>query len=68
MVKLKFKDMGRVMKLKDLFGPYAAYVKKNEPLACSKRSLPLHPVEGSAPACLRPEAAGPIAQGAQSAA
>ena len=40
MVKLKFKDMGRVMKLKDLFGPFAAYVKKNEPLACSKRSLP----------------------------
>ena len=33
-IKLKFKDMGRVMKFKDLFGPYAAYVKKNEPLAC----------------------------------
>ena len=31
LVKLKFKDMGRVMKLKDLFGPFAAYVKKNEP-------------------------------------
>ena len=30
MVRLKFKDMGRVMKLTDLFGPYAAYVKKNE--------------------------------------
>ena len=60
MIKLKFKDMGRVMKLKDLFGPFAAYVKKNEPLACSKRCPP--------PACLRPEAAGPIAQGAQSAA
>ena len=29
--------MGRVMKFKDLFGPYAAYVKKNEPLACPKR-------------------------------
>ena len=43
MVKLKFKDMGRVMKLKDLFGPFAAYVKKNEPLACSKRSLPPRP-------------------------
>ena len=25
------------MKFKDLFGPYAAYVKKNEPLACPKR-------------------------------
>ena len=34
LIKLKFKDMGRVMKFKDLFGPYAAYVKKNEPLAC----------------------------------
>merc|ERR1712160_91334 len=31
LVRLKFKDMGRVMKLKDLFGPYAAFVKKNEP-------------------------------------
>ena len=28
------------MKFKDLFGPYAAYVKKNEPLACPKRRPP----------------------------
>ena len=34
-VKLKFKDMGRVMKLKDLVGPYAAWIKKNEPTTLS---------------------------------
>jgi hypothetical protein len=32
--------MGRVMKFKDLFGPYAAYVKKNETLACFETGLP----------------------------
>ena len=34
-VKLKFKDMGRIMKLKDLFGPYAAWLKKHEPTTLS---------------------------------
>ena len=34
-MKLKFKDMSKIMKLKDLFGPYAAWIKKNEPTTLS---------------------------------
>lgn len=35
LVQLKFKDMGRVMKVKDLVGKYAAWIKKNEPTTLS---------------------------------
>mmetsp|Transcript_31668 Transcript_31668/g.82773 ORF Transcript_31668/g.82773 Transcript_31668/m.82773 type:complete len:159 (-) Transcript_31668:430-906(-) len=38
-VKLKFKDYSKIIKLKDLFEPYAAWIRENEPTTLAYQLL-----------------------------